>query len=383
MDNTQRYQQAQKITVLAILVTALLGSIKVIGGFIAHSHALFADGIHSFSDLFVDGMVLFASKYGSQDADESHPYGHQRIETAATLLLSLALIITGSGIAWNALDEWIHAKLVYPDWISLPIIGISIIANELLFHFTHSIGSKIGSPLIMANAWHHRSDAASSVVVLLGLIGSLAGFLYLDLAAAIFVGIMIIKMGCDYAWNSVKELVDTAVDAELLSKIHDIIQEVDGVKKIHQLRSRFMGEDIFIDVHILVPTKISVSEGHYIAQHVHQSLKKQINSVKDVIVHVDPEDDEICSPSLHLPNRATLNQLMSKELRIDFPQILFWNLHYLDGKISLDIACSEEFNQWQALHERVIMTLKLQDDIDEVRLFSLHETLHPKIDLAN
>ncbi|MDI1351814.1 MAG: cation diffusion facilitator family transporter, partial [bacterium] len=253
------------------------------------------------------------------------------------------------------------------------IIFSSIIANELLFHYTRFIGNKIKSKLIIANAWHHRSDAASSVVVLIGIVGSLAGFTYLDSVAALIVGFMIIKMGWSYGWNSVKELVDTAVHPELLSKIEHVIQNIDGVKKIHQLRSRFMGSDVLIDVHILVSPKISVSEGHYIAQHVHHALVKKIDSVKDVIVHVDPEDDEICSPSLHLPSRSVIQEQTLDTIHQQYPQILFWNIHYLDGSIHLDIACNNQFNQWKELHKQLVTVLNLHEESDKIRLFSLQE----------
>lgn len=370
-----RYWQAKKVTLIGAFINALLGIIKLIGGFLYHSHALIADGIHSISDLITDVMVVFASKYGSISADDSHPYGHQRIETAATLLLSLLLILAGCGIAWDSLDELLKSEHTIPNWLSIPIVCLSIIANEVLFHYTRHVGKRISSQLITANAWHHRSDAASSIVVLIGLIGSLAGLAYLDAIAAIIVSIMIIKMGWNYGWNSVKELVDTAVDAKLLSQIEQVIQSIDGVQRIHQLRSRFMGGDVLIDVHILVSPKISVSEGHYIAQHVHHTLVKQIDCVKDVIVHVDPEDDEISCPSLHLPSRAVLLEKLLNDIHSDFPQILFWNIHYLNGKMSLDIFCSEDFSQWRKLHNRVISTLKLQTDIEEIRLFSLHEVV--------
>lgn len=376
MNYSERYWQAKLVTLIGAIINALLGIIKLIGGYLFHSHALIADGVHSFSDLFTDVMVLFASKYGSLDADETHPYGHQRIETAATLFLSLLLIIAGSGIAWDSINELMKASHTMPEWYALPIIGISILANEILFFYTHHVGKKIHSQLIIANAWHHRTDSASSFVVLVGLIGSLAGFAYLDAIAAIVVGIMIIKMGWDYAWNSIRELVDTSVSTELLNEIEKIIKNVNGVEKIHQLRSRSMGGDILIDVHVLVSPKISVSEGHYIAQHVHHALVGQVEQIKDVIVHVDPEDDEASCPSMHLPSRKIIRDLLLNEVHVEFPQILFWNLHYLDGKISIDIACSENFTQWQELHEKVIIALKLQNDIDEVRLFSLHETMH-------
>lgn len=372
MVQQDRYWQAKKVTLIGAFINALLGVVKLVGGIFYHSHALVADGVHSFADLFTDVLVLFASKYGSQDADVNHPYGHQRIETAATLFLAILLILAGGGIAWHAMDELIHSTHTIPGWMSLPIIGISIIANESLFHYTRFVGKRIQSQLIIANAWHHRSDAASSAVVLLGLIGSLLGYVALDSIAAIVVGVMIIKMGWDYAWNSIMELVDSAVDPELLAQIGLIIRNVDGVEKMHQLRSRFMGGDILIDVHVLVSPKISVSEGHYIAQKVHNTLLEQVGSIKDVTVHVDPEDDEICPSSLHLPNRSLLRELALNTVQKDFPQILFWNIHYLNGKMSLDIACEEGFTQWEELHKQVILALPRQEEINEVRLFEYH-----------
>ena len=332
-----RYQQAKKVTLIGALVNALLGLIKLIGGVFFHSHALVADGVHSFSDLITDVMVLFASKYGSQVADDSHPYGHQRIETAATLLLALLLILAGAGIAWDALSDLLSHISQQPDWVALPIALLSVLANELLFHYTQYVGKKIKSALIIANAWHHRSDAAASVVVTLGLIGSLLGFIFLDAIAAVIVGFLIIKMGLNYGWNSVKELVDTAVEPSVLEKIEGIIQTINGVKKIHQLRSRLMGGDILIDVHILVSPYLSVSEGHYIAQHVHHALMEQFKRVKDVIVHVDPEDDEDHCPSLHLPNRALLEQTLLLPWQQAFPAITHWVLHYLESAIEIDL----------------------------------------------
>ncbi|KTC74478.1 cation efflux family protein [Legionella birminghamensis] len=337
MIQSERYKQAKRVTLLGALVNALLGFIKLITGFIWHSHALVADGVHSFSDLFTDALVLFASRYGSLDADDSHPYGHQRIETAATLLLSLLLVLAGIGIAWDSIDELINANHTRPGWLALPVALISILLNELLFHYTRHIGKRIKSELIIANAWHHRSDAASSIVVALGLAASLLGYIYFDAIAAVIVGLMIVKMGLEYGWNSVKELVDTAVGSDTLQTIEKIIQEVDGVDKIHQLRSRFMGGDILIDVHILVAPFISVSEGHYIAQHVHRALMSQLEKVKDVTVHVDPEDDEVNCPSLHLPSRNTLQEQLITPWQQQFPDLKGFTVHYLDGALYLDL----------------------------------------------
>jgi len=371
MQNHERYSEAKKITLIGAIINAILGTIKVISGYFFHSNALVADGFHSFSDLITDIMVLLASKYGSNAADDSHPYGHQRIETAGTLLLSLILILAGFGIGLDALEEIIYNKNDLPNYLALPIAIISIFINEALFHYTRRIGKKIDSDLIIANAWHRRSDAASSIVVLIGLIGSLAGFKYLDAIAAILVGFMIIKMGITYGWNSVKELIDTAVEPQLTENIKKVIMKVDGVDKIHQLRSRMMGRDVFIDVHILVSPYISVSEGHYIAQHVHQTLMNKIDNVKDVTVHVDPEDDEVCCPSLHLPNRKAIEKNFIKLIQKSYPEVESWNFHYLDGKLTIDLYCEDKFNNWVKLRNLIKKELALKPEIT-VKLYQRH-----------
>ncbi|KTC66506.1 cation efflux family protein (plasmid) [Legionella adelaidensis] len=367
MENGVRYKEAKKVTIIGGILNAFLGFIKVVGGLFFHSHALVADGIHSFSDLLADILVLFASKYGSQDADHSHPYGHQRIETAATFMLSLFLILAGTGIAWDSFTELLDKYITKPSYISLVIALFSIFTNEALFHYTRRIGKKIRSELIIANAWHHRSDAAASIVVLVGLIGSIAGFHYLDAVAAIIVGCMIIKMGWDYGWNSVKELVDSAVEPELLKKIKNTIMSVDGVIKIHQLRSRMMGPDIYIDVHILVDPYISVSEGHFIAQHVHDALMNDIEHVKDVVVHVDPEDDEVNRPSLKLPNRSYLEKHFIQEWQQNIPTFKTWLIHYLDGKLTIDIFVNGKLSEKEKNYLRIALTN--QYTIVKVRVF--------------
>jgi hypothetical protein len=205
---------------------------------------------------------------------------------------------------------------------------------------------------------------------LFGLIGSLAGFVYLDALAAIVVGILIIHMGWTYGWNSVKELVDTAIDPQKFATIKDIIMHVDGVQKVHQLRTRMMGPDIYVDVHILVSPYISVSEGHYIAQHVHHVLMSQLEHIKDVTVHVDPEDDEISSPSLDLPNRQAVEQGFVKQWRELYPGIQSSVLHYIDGTLTIDLFCTEELSQSQALFKQIKTDLCQQIDIVQVNVYS-------------
>ena len=371
-----RYWQAKKVTLIGALMNTLLGFVKLVGGILFSSHALIADGFHSFADLITDLMVTIASKYGSQDADDSHPYGHQRIETAATLLLSLLLIMTGMGIAWDSLIEIIHKIQDVPTKLALPIAALSILINEALFHYTKYIGNRINSNLIIANAWHHRSDAATSIVVFIGIGGSLAGFSYLDAIAAIVVGFMIIHMGLSYGWNSVKELVDTAVNPHMISKIQDTILQIDGVQKIHQLRSRLMGQDVFIDVHILVSPYLSVSEGHFIAQHVHVALMERFEQIKDVTVHVDPEDDETAYPSLQLPTRSTLEEELLLSLRDDYREIQYWVLHYLEGKVTIDLICDPNIEISAGLQHRIQKEISKQIKIGRIRIFIQQQDFH-------
>lgn len=364
-----RYQLAKQVTLIGAFANALLGIIKMITGVLFHSHALFADGIHSLADLLTDVMVLLGSKYGSQHADDSHPYGHQRIETATTLLLSLVLILAGAGIAWDALLEVIHHAHTMPEIFALPIAILSVLSNETLFYYTRYIGKKIKSNLIIANAWHRRSDAASSLVVLIGLICSLMGYTGFDAIAAIIVSMMIVKMGWSYGWNSVKELVDTAIDPKTIEQIESIILKVNGVIKIHQLRSRSMGNDVFIDVHIQVSPWISVSEGHYIAQHVHQVLLHKIKIIRDVTVHVDPEDDEVSAPSLHLPNRKTLENSLLLPWQKSFPELQYWMLNYLAGALTIDLFCDRPIEK--KFMQQIQNDLKKHPDIKKIKILTI------------
>ena len=374
-----RYQKAKFVTLLGAVINAMLGISKLLGGIWFHSSALVADGFHSLSDLFTDGMVLIASKYGSHEADDAHPYGHQRIETAATYVLALLLVLTGLAIAWDAINHLrIHAH-ENPGLWALPLAGFSILANEALFWYTRHVGRVIQSQLIITNAWHHRSDAASSLIVFAGLLGSLAGFPAFDGIAALLVGCLIIKMGVGYGWKSIKELVDTGVEPTLRSDIEACIKSTDGVIKVHQLRTRLMGSDIFVDVHVQVNPMISVSEGHFIAQHVHRSLIKTFSSIKDVTVHIDPEDDEITSPSLHLPNRTTLETDLLNPWCDAFPEIQTCLLHYLDGKLTLDLIGDFNTTTHQKLSQQIttdIKQLTTSPDAFCIRIQPLAKTIY-------
>lgn len=375
MSHLHRYQQARNVTLVGGSVNIFLGITKILGGIFFYSHALIADGLHSIADLFTDMMVLIASKYGNQDADEEHPYGHQRIETAATLLLALLLILTGIGIAWDSFQHIFSHTIVIPNYLAVPIAVFSIIANELLFYLTKRVGQRIQSSLIIANAWHHRSDSASSAVVVMGIVGSLCGYTLLDPVAAIVVGGLIIKMGIDYGWESVRELVDTGVALAEVEEIRRVIAGVEGVCKIHQLRNRRMGSDIFVDVHILVSPWVSVSEGHYIAQRVHSSLMLANHQIKDVTVHVDPEDDELLSPSKNLPTRFDLDKKLFHKWQKKFPEIHSIVLHYLEGSITAEITLDKPFQRWFQLEDMIQHDVGHYPVLGKIELLYRHSTI--------
>lgn len=332
----ERYSEIKNITLIGSIVDLVLGVIKILAGYVGSSQALIADGIHSLSDLVTDFMVLFAAKHGSREADEDHPYGHGRIETIFTVALGVALIAVAGGIGYDSIHRLFQTELLmHPGWLALGVAFISIIAKEVIYQYTIKVAEKIKSNLLRANAWHSRSDAISSIIVFIGVIGSMAGFDYLDALAAIGVALMIVKIGWDLVWSSAQELVDTALDPERVEEIRNVIKTIKDVKALHMLRTRRMGHSALVDVHVQVAPHISVSEGHIISEKVRTALLDNIDEVTDVMVHIDPEDDELATPCAGLPLREDLIERLNKcwEGLDPAAEIEDITLHYLDGKI--------------------------------------------------
>jgi cation diffusion facilitator family transporter len=340
------FQPAIRITFITAVITALLAVLKCSFGLWGQSHALIADGVHSFSDVLIDILVLFATHFSGKKADQNHPYGHGRIETAATFGLALLLAFTGVGIILDAGKHlWGVEIAVKPTFYVLWIAILAIVINEILFRYTLNIAKKIQSSLLEANAWHSRSDVAVSIVVLLSIGGALLGFTYLDAIGAAIVGIMIIKLGLTLAWRSISELIDTGVDEKTLTTIQAVIKNVSGIHTLHMLRTRTINNKILLDVHIIVEPYISVSEGHYIGEQVISTLYQEIKELSDVTLHVDPEDDEIYHASTTLPDRDTLIQQVTAcwEHLPGVTQIKEFRLHYLGGKIEIEIYLPMSF----------------------------------------
>lgn len=335
----QRAAASQRVTLIGGLTNILLGIFKIVAGMFGHSHALIADGFHSLADLVTDALVLFAAKFGAQDADQDHPYGHGRIETLATGFIALLLVFTGVGIIYDAALHLSKPAAPVPVFYVFIVAILSILAKEILFQYTRQLADSLSSELLRANAWHHRSDAFSSIVVLIGLIGVMLGFTYLDAIAAIVVGLMVMHMGWELGGNSMRELIDTAVNEETLNSIQKTILNIDGVRAVHQLRTRSMRGNVLVDVHVMVDPHLSVSEGHHISEQVYVALNKVHSDITDVTVHIDPEDDEVAAPSLHLPSRESLMPTLNAawaSLPL-FQSIEKVTLHYLSGKIDIDI----------------------------------------------
>ncbi|MGM0412833.1 MAG: cation diffusion facilitator family transporter, partial [Pseudomonadota bacterium] len=248
-----RYRASRRVTLVGAAGNSVLGVGKIAVGIVAHSQALVADGVHSLSDLFTDILVLFGAQQGNREADTNHPYGHARFETAVTLLLGGTLLVVAAGLAWDAGRRLFEPSALFvPGQMALWAAAISVLVNEALYQYTALVARRVRSPMLQANAWHRRSDAASSVVVIVGVGGTMAGLDYLDAVAAVIVGLMVGKVGWELVSRALRELVDTGLEDERLALIRRAIQEVDGVVDLHLLRTRSMGPDALVDVHILV-----------------------------------------------------------------------------------------------------------------------------------
>jgi cation diffusion facilitator family transporter len=338
-----RFAAMRRVTLVGALINIVVSAAQITGGVFAHSQALIADGLHTLSDLVSDAVVLFAAKHGSQDADEDHPYGHRRIETLGSVFVGLALVGVAAAIGFNAAERLFNpGRLLSPQPLALAFAALAIVSKEALYHYTVHVAKRVRSSLLRANAWHHRSDVFSSLVVFAGIGGTLLGLPYLDAIAAIVVAVMIARIGWQLAASGARELIDTALDSEEVEAIRRVILATDGVSGVHMLRTRRMGGEALADVHILVNSRISVSEGHRISEAVEHRLIEEIEEMSDVTVHIDPEDDEREAACAKLPLRG---ELLSR-LRAQWKEIPAAarlenvGLHYLDGHVHLELFLS-------------------------------------------
>lgn len=284
----ERARAASRSTWVSVGVNVVLTALQLAVGVFAKSQALIADGIHSLSDLVADFVVLFANHHSQKDADQDHPYGHQRFETAASLILGLILLMVGAAMLWSAVRKLESPETVQQVHIvALWVAGVALVSKELLFRYMLAVAKRVKSGMLVANAWHARSDAASSLVVALGIIGNLAGYPLLDPIAASIVGFMVAKMGWGFGWSAMHDLMDRAVNEEEVQAIRHTLQETPGVSGVHDVRTRKMGDMVVVDAHIEVDAQLTVEQGHDIAVLARERVMQR-HRVLNLMAHVDP-----------------------------------------------------------------------------------------------
>ena len=375
MDNLDRYSQMKKATHMGIFINTLLAVVKTIVGTIGKSPALVADGVHSFADLASDFMVLFAGKYANKKEDLSHPYGHERIETLATVGLSLLLIVIGIMMAYHSVKNLVIHEYLMPNLFTIYAAIFSIIGNEFIYQYTMKIANKINSDLLRANAWHSRSDMWSSVVVLIGLLGSLLGFAWMDSIASLIVCYMVIKMGLKWGYSSISELIDEGVDEETNNNIKSIISSVEGVINAHCLRTRKMAGKIILDVHVLVDKHITASEGHYIAENVRTKIYYSIDDIKDVTVHIDVDNhedifvkEEQLPPSRNYINNIVLDFFDANNMDKSIISKKKMFIYYLEDKIEIYLLITD--SDFLSSYQQKLDNLNIENYITNVIVFA-------------
>ena len=341
METAERHKITQRVTLTGAVVNCGLACLQIVFGLLGKSQALLADGIHTLSDLSTDFIVLYASRRSSKAADTDHPYGHGRIETLASMLLGAMLTMVGIGIGIRGVESIINPQASDPEAITIVFAGIAIVAKEGLYRYTLHAARATHSSLLESNAWHHRSDALSSIVVTIGISAQLMGIPYMDAVAAIIVACMISWIGLRLGRKALDELIDTGLDQDLVEQVRAAMQTNASVVGIHNLRSRSMGGLGYVDAHIVVDPDLTVSEAHYIAHHIEYQVKRRFPRIIDVQIHIDPLDDKIRESMLAgLPERELIEDDLQKAWSgiSESEQIVQTKLHYLGQLIEIDLV---------------------------------------------
>jgi cation diffusion facilitator family transporter len=367
---TEKQQVAQRTTWTSIALNTVLTTAQLGVGIFAHSQALIADGVHSFADIVSDFIVLIANRQAGAAPDDDHNYGHSRYETVASLFLGGLLIAVGMGMLWRGGSRIVNLQNIPPVHATALVVAVIVLlSKEALFRYMLRAAERVRSAMLVANAWHARSDAASSLVVALGIIGSLAGFRILDPIAAALVGFLIGKMGWSFAWDALQDLSDRALDQSASDDLRGILLATPGVREVHELRTRKMGDLAMVDAHILVNPRISVSEGHFIAESARANILKD-SRVLDALIHVDPESDELNPLPGNFPLRSTVTEAVNAALAQHGLGAQALNLHYLSGGFDIDIVLPAAHGQQNAaqLAQIDLDTLKRRLGAREIRV---------------
>ncbi|WP_321841008.1 cation diffusion facilitator family transporter [Paraburkholderia bannensis] len=335
---SDKQQVARKTTFVSVGLNSILVVLQIAVGALAHSQALIADGVHSLSDLVSDFVVLIANRHSGAKPDADHNYGHSRYETVASLFLGALLIAVGVGMLARAGTRLANLGDIPPVHASaLAVAVLVLVSKEALFRYMLREAQRVRSAMLIANAWHARSDAASSLVVAIGIIGSLAGVRLLDPIAAAIVGFMVARMGWVFGWDALQDLSDRALDESAAADLRALLLETPGVLDVHELRTRKTGDLALVDAHILVDPFISVSEGHFIAEVARTRLLKDTR-VLDALIHVDPEDDMHVRSVSNLPPRDQVAAALREALAAYDVHIEAVTLHYLSTGLEIQFA---------------------------------------------
>ncbi len=365
----QRRKAAEKVTLIGSVLDLLLGIIKIIVGLLASSAALVADGIHSLSDLFTDVMVIVVLRLSHQAPDRDHPWGHGRFETIGTVILGVILAAVGVLIAYDSimrlLSDTVHS---IPTWPALVAAAISIVGKEWIFRYTLKIGKALKSDLIIANAWHSRSDALSSIVVLVALAGTMMGVWWLDGLAAVLVALLIGKIGWDLVARSVTELVDTALPEERVKELRETILSVEGIQSVHSFKSRQMGSESQLEMHLQVAPHLSAAEGHYIGDVAVLKLKERFDHIGHVIFHIDTYDDQgypfealpVMPPRAEIEHHldAAISRITGENP--EYELILYYHPEYIDLELRASADLSEILRRTEIEAQSLEQQLKEQ-----------------------
>jgi cation diffusion facilitator family transporter len=290
-----REKIVRKVTWVGLLANLFLAGFKLIAGISGRSQALVADAIHSLTDLTTDIAVIAGSHYWSRPPDDDHPYGHKRLETLVTVFIGVVLVAAGIGIGWKAISTLQQKHASPPGWIAVVAAFISIICKEIIYRWTAITGKRVKSPALAANAWHHRTDALSSLPVLVAVAGAktFPSWSFLDHLGAAVVSIFILHASIKIIWPAVSELIDAGVPTEIRKKIRAMALKNEDVLQVHDIRTRYISSSIQVDLHIVVDGSITVRDGHVIADDVREGIIEKIPEVLDVIVHVDPPENAV------------------------------------------------------------------------------------------
>lgn len=282
---------AMKVSIISIIANVVLAAFKLVAGILAHSSAMVSDAIHSASDVFSTFVVMIGIKIASKEPDEEHPYGHERMECVAAIILATILCITGLGIGKNALQYITgnSSEVSVPGMLALIAAIVSIIVKEAMFWYTRHYAKMIDSGALMADAWHHRSDALSSIGAFIGIIFARMGYVMMDSIACLVICVFIVKAAYDIFKDAIDKMVDKSCSLEVEAEIRTIVMSVDGVKGIDSLSTRLFGNKIYVDIEIRADGEKTLNETHEIAEAVHDSIEAQFEKVKHIMVHVNPD----------------------------------------------------------------------------------------------